>query len=334
MSRWWRAYDDALHDPKVQRLPPHLFKTWFNLLCIASKYDGNLPAAETLAFLLRRRVDDVRRDVAALCARCLFDVSGDVITPHNWNTRQYKSDLSTQRVRTHRKRSSNVSETPARNVSETPPDTDTDTDTERKKDSWSVAAATRPTIDEKFDQFWSWYPKRDGANPKAPARKLFLQYIRSGVDPDDITAGARRCREKERDKIGTPYIPQAVKWLRDRRWEDYSAELALGDTGPPKPPDPTLPSDEELRRKYAGTPNERAEAEGYGILEESAGLLREDTVGTKGKSSIPDYQAGQSGMASMGKILPRPELRAMGDDRDQAWRDRDDDGTSPMARMV
>lgn len=114
-GRWWRAYDEALHDPKLQRLPPHLFKTWFNLLCIASQCDGILPGADDLAYLLRRRVEDVRRDVAELCTRRLFDATESGITPHNWDTRQYKSDLSTQRVKQHRKRFRNVSG----NVSET-----------------------------------------------------------------------------------------------------------------------------------------------------------------------------------------------------------------------
>jgi hypothetical protein len=154
MSRWWRAYDDALHDPKVQRLPPHLFKTWFNLLCVASKYEGVLPKADELAYLLRRRADDVRRDVAALCARCLFDVTADGIVPHNWNTRQYRSDLSTQRVRSHRKRSETVSGNVARNVSGTPPETETETETERS----SLREDTRKRATRLADD---WMPSED-----------------------------------------------------------------------------------------------------------------------------------------------------------------------------
>lgn len=149
MSRWWRAYDDALHDPKVQRLPPHLFKTWFNLLCVASKHGGKLPKAEDIAFLLRRRSDDVRRDVAELTARGLFDVVGDAVEPHNWEARQYKSDLSTQRVKAHRKRSSNVSQSVTRNVSETPPDTETESETERKKDAAPNGSAFDPSAEER-----------------------------------------------------------------------------------------------------------------------------------------------------------------------------------------
>ena len=50
MSRWFRFYDEALDDPKVQRLAPHLFKTWINLLCLASKEDGTMPSNDDIAF--------------------------------------------------------------------------------------------------------------------------------------------------------------------------------------------------------------------------------------------------------------------------------------------
>lgn len=77
-------------------------------------------------------------------------------------------------------------------------------------------------LDGRFDEFWKIYPKRKGENPKAPARKLFFALVKQGVDPDAIIRGIRLAVEKNRDKIGTEFIPQAVKWLRDRRWEDYT----------------------------------------------------------------------------------------------------------------
>jgi uncharacterized protein YdaU (DUF1376 family) len=106
---------------------------------------------------------------------------------------------------------------------------------EEKKDSYAVAVATRPK-DEVFEEFWKAYPKRDGANPKEPARKLFLAALKAGATSAEITAGARECARRDHEKIGTPYIPQAVKWLRDRRWLDYLAAPAAPDsTGPPGP---------------------------------------------------------------------------------------------------
>lgn len=81
-------------------------------------------------------------------------------------------------------------------------------------------------LDEKiFEDFWNAYPKRKGANPRKTALKAFTAAVKSGADPNEIIAGVKRCAAADRDKIGTPYIPQAVKWLHDERWKDY---------GPPK----------------------------------------------------------------------------------------------------
>jgi hypothetical protein len=93
---------------------------------------------------------------------------------------------------------------------------------ETEKNISTVASATRRN--EHFEEFWRAYPRRDGANPKEPAAKLFHAAVKAGEDPDRIIAGARRCVAVEAKNIGTPYIPQAVKWLRDKRWRDYLAE--------------------------------------------------------------------------------------------------------------
>jgi len=50
---WFRYHTDALDNPKVQELPPELFKFWVNLLCLARLYDGVLPDDRTIAFRLR-----------------------------------------------------------------------------------------------------------------------------------------------------------------------------------------------------------------------------------------------------------------------------------------
>jgi len=121
--------------------------------------------------------------------------------------------------------------------------------TQAEKDSCAVAGATRTTHDQAFDDFWKAYPKRDGANPKAPARKLFLAAIKLGTAPDAIVAGAAACAISDREKVGTPYIPQAVKWLRDRRWEDYAPKVSNGADHPPGWR-PGMPTAEELAAKY------------------------------------------------------------------------------------
>jgi uncharacterized protein YdaU (DUF1376 family) len=91
----------------------------------------------------------------------------------------------------------------------------------KEKDIRAVAKATRPDNPVFEECFWKVYPKRKGANPKDPARKLFEGFVMSGVDPTRIKSALLAGSGFDRDKIGTEFIPQAVKWLRDRRWEDY-----------------------------------------------------------------------------------------------------------------
>lgn len=128
MSRWFRYYGDAINDPKVQSLPGELFKTWVNILCIASKHDGKLPPIDELRHLLRRRYDHLKRDFNELITRGLIDPIEGGFEPHNWDERQYKSDSSTPRVQKHRGRTGNVTK-PFR---ETPPETDTESEAEKE----------------------------------------------------------------------------------------------------------------------------------------------------------------------------------------------------------
>lgn len=84
-----------------------------------------------------------------------------------------------------------------------------------------------------FDDFMKAYPKRDGANPKTPARKAYLVALKSGTEATDINDGARRyCDEARRkSEYGTPFVPQAVKWINQKRWLDYGLEPEIPATG-------------------------------------------------------------------------------------------------------
>lgn len=124
MNHWWRAYNEAVNDPKLQLISDSLFRAWFNLMCIASGNDGGLPALKDIAFTLRIAPNKAAQMLAQLHAAGLLDKTETGFTPHNWNGRQYKSDVSTERVKRFRKRERNVS----LDVTETPPDTELDTE--------------------------------------------------------------------------------------------------------------------------------------------------------------------------------------------------------------
>src|SRR6185503_3577440 len=101
---WFRFYDDAVNDPKVQRLPPELFKFWVNILCVASKHQGVLPSVPDIAFSIRMAPERVEQRMVALRDAGLLDETETGTAPHNWNGRQYKSDVSNERVRRYRER--------------------------------------------------------------------------------------------------------------------------------------------------------------------------------------------------------------------------------------
>ncbi len=109
MNTWFRMYNEVLHDPKVQSLSGAQFKLWVNLLCIssqASRADGELPSVSDIAFIVRQRATVVQKHLDELKTKGLLDIDGTgdsaILRPHNWNGRQFTSDVSTNRVERYR----------------------------------------------------------------------------------------------------------------------------------------------------------------------------------------------------------------------------------------
>lgn len=123
--RWFRYHEDALDDPKVQTLPLHAFKVWVNLLTLTCRTDGKPVTISEAAFAFRETEESVSSAFHTLIEAGLIATDNETFHPKNWKKRQYKSDTSTERVRKHRKRFSNVTVTPP----------DTDSETEKKEDS-------------------------------------------------------------------------------------------------------------------------------------------------------------------------------------------------------
>jgi len=162
-NSWFRMYSEVMDDPKVQRLPSDLFKSWVNILCMACKNDGTVNVSD-LAFGLRISDKKGEEVLSALLAAGLIEIEENKIMPHNWNGRQFISDTSNERVRRFRERhgnvSCNVTETTdvtkddnqskrygnrSETFHETPPDTDTDTDTDTEKKKTKDSATPKKT---------------------------------------------------------------------------------------------------------------------------------------------------------------------------------------------
>ena len=123
--KWFRFYSDALENPKVQRLPGDLFKTWINLLCLANKQDdrGQLPSVEDMAFALRLPVETMAAQLVDLIDRGLIEAGDDGHRPHQWGQWQRKSDDVTTRVNEYRARERAADAAESRTTTEKQPHT-------------------------------------------------------------------------------------------------------------------------------------------------------------------------------------------------------------------
>ncbi len=73
-----------------------------------------------------------------------------------------------------------------------------------------------------FDRFWEVYPQRKGDRAKTPARVLFEKAVKSGVSADEIIRAAEKYAVAEKENSNTPFIMQAQRWLRNKRWLDFA----------------------------------------------------------------------------------------------------------------
>lgn len=82
---------------------------------------------------------------------------------------------------------------------------------------------------EKFEEFWKAYPRREGSNPKHPAKQKFDAAVQAGTDPEWIITGAKRyaAESKQQNIIQTPKVAQALTWLNQRRWGDYQPDRPM-----------------------------------------------------------------------------------------------------------
>lgn len=233
MTRWFRWYEGTSEDGKfrvVARLSRvtlrDVIALWAFMLEDAAhlEHRGVCKRNEDfMASILDFENGVVENILEAMETADMISVGQGGITICNWGKRQFEGDTdptAAERQRRKRTRDKSVSNAPVTRDSR-PPDTDTDTE----KDIGAVANATRSP--DLFPEFWKEYPKRDGSNPRAPAEKVFRSAVKSGANPEAIIAGAKRYKRdlEKRGQVGSSYVAQALTWLRQRRWDDYSEPI-------------------------------------------------------------------------------------------------------------
>ena len=129
-ARWFRLYAEFATDPKVQTLSETDQRRFIMLLCLRCSNGNKRITDKAAAFQLRTAPSRYKTTKRRLQAAGLIDKFN---APVHWAARQFNSDVSTERVREHRKRFSNVPETAAkrsRNVLET--ETEIEIETEKE----------------------------------------------------------------------------------------------------------------------------------------------------------------------------------------------------------
>jgi hypothetical protein len=197
MTRWFRYYDDALDDPKVQRLSGDLFKVWVNLLSLASKNDGKLPSTDDIAFRLRISIQDAQQRVEDLILAGLIDVLPDKsFEPHNWSERQFASDSSAVRMQKLRKKkqSKNNGDVTSDVTVTVQTQTRGDTDTNNKLQLSNLEARREVKSELGFN-----LNSKLGLGSRDGMETLLRQAEGFGLDVDELVEITNRNRPKKRE---------------------------------------------------------------------------------------------------------------------------------------
>jgi len=218
-------YAEVLEEPKVQRLSGEDFKGWVNLLCLTAKHDGRLPDISDIAFALRIDEKKAGKLVGRMISAGLLVRDETGLKPHNWDQRQYKSDVSTDRVKRFRERSKKRSGTEG----ETAPEAETDTETEEANAS-PRAGASDLMLD--LCKIVSIAPPDPGCNfdKHKAALDTVEGWIAAGADPalirDTLT---QRCANLRTSPRSLAFFDKPVREAVERRKADASQVDATTD---------------------------------------------------------------------------------------------------------
>lgn len=208
---WFRLYAEFATDPKVQMLSEADQRRFIMLLCLRCGNGDVTLHDEEIAFQLRISNEEWKDTKRTLVAKNLVDESS---RPTAWEKRQFESDSSAARVRSHRKRlkqACNVTVTPRARKT----DTDTDTDTE------SAVALSAPARDVSAEQEIPPTPAAMATRPGAlagllrqhgvsatPQQPHLLAWVDAELSDAEALEAIARARERKPEpaRISASYL--------------------------------------------------------------------------------------------------------------------------------
>lgn len=196
--QWFRFYNEALNDPKVQKMPPEMFRLWVNLLCIASQADprGIIPGdPDELAFILRVDRKLIVRGASFLQAQGLLEPTDDGMwVPHNWEGRQPESDDAASRMKRRRTSSEHVQNNERTGAEDVPNEFALEKKRQEEEQNRERAAARKRDVESFMDGFNGiftgvWEPLK-----LTPARRKHIDARLDEFSVDQLLQAARNLR--------------------------------------------------------------------------------------------------------------------------------------------
>jgi len=154
---WFRMYTEAVDDEKLRLLA--FEDRWHYVAILCLKGQGLLDDGSDHQLRLRkvavkmgvqlRELDEIARRLSEVGL-----IDQNTLQPVKWNTRQFRSDSSRERVQKHRESQKNQQDKDAKqacNVTVTPSETDTETDTDKEDKRKTAKRFVPPTVDQVRD---------------------------------------------------------------------------------------------------------------------------------------------------------------------------------------
>jgi hypothetical protein len=230
-NQWFRLYAEFITDPKVQIMTEAMQRRLIGVFCLRCSNVLETLHETDIAFALRISDDELAQTKQLFMAKGFIDESWNVL---NWNSRQYVSDSSTERVRQYRKRCETFLKQDE-TVSVTAPDTDTE-----QKQNRNRTEKTIPPLDaacqKAAEQIHVSHPReRRDLGVQAIAKRLKEICSKNSISPEQIADNHESwCQSDQWRQNGGKYAKGLENWLAPTksRWAD---------------PAPTVRDETELR---------------------------------------------------------------------------------------
>jgi len=269
---WIKLYIEVLDDPKMGRLPDHLWRRAVELFLLAGKCgdDGRLPPVEEIAWSLHTDEASVLEDLRALEALGIVHA----VDPQAWvvtNFRERQQSESSERVRRYRERvdhtecngecnaacNGEVTAAPSTSTSSSGSDSFSEEEGEVQERGEPYDIPQTPAEADQHPDIRAFEAATGGRIPGASQYALVIDAVRllrkrKGMDNralvEYLTPFWLAWNSRKR-KDGRPYDPGNITWLTE--WALNGTIPPSGGAGEKETRSPRVPSPEATRRMLA-----------------------------------------------------------------------------------